>query len=82
MKNSLKITFPRSKKEVAMVKFKFYIDSPYGGHYNTHYARNAKRAEEMVKSWNAQFKGTHFSVHLVDIKATDMKRPPEGYTCW
>ena len=38
-----------------MVKFKFFVhcDSWVGGGYeNTHFARNSKEAEQIVKEWN------------------------------
>lgn len=64
-----------------MVKFKFWVDTPYGGYYNTHYAKNAKRAIDTLEKWNTEFEGTDYSVHLVDIKATK-EELPSGYTVW
>ena len=65
-----------------MVKFEFYVNTPYGGHYNTHYAKTAKRAQDTIDQWNTEFKDTGYSVHLVDIKVTSEKKVPAGYTIW
>lgn len=64
-----------------MVKFKFYLETPRGGHFNTHYAKNNKHVKDTVDLWNRQFKGTGYRVHLVKITATD-EALPDGYTCW
>ena len=65
-----------------MVKFKFYIDTPYGGHFNTHYAKSKARAKEMIDRWNTELKETGYSVRLVDIIRTSESKAPEGYTIW
>lgn len=65
-----------------MVKFKFCINTPYGDHFNTHYAKTAKRAKDTVNKWNEELKNTGYSVHLVDIIHTSESKAPEGYTIW
>ena len=65
-----------------MVKFEFIIRTPYESHYNTHYAKTAKRVKHMIDQWNTEFKGTGYSVELVEIMDASNEKLPEGYTCW
>ena len=64
-----------------MVKFTFFVSTPRGGHYNTHYARTKKMARSKVKQWDKEFAGTGYGVILISIVETDEKLPA-GYTCW
>ena len=65
-----------------MVKFKFYLETPRGGHYNTHYAKTTQRAKDTLEQWNKEFGDTGYKVHLVNIKETSIKNAPERYTVW
>lgn len=65
-----------------MVKFKFFVSTPRGGHYNTHFATNEKRAKDKVEQWNTEFKGTGYSVRLVHISKARKEDLPEHYICW
>ena len=64
-----------------MVKFTFYVSTPRGGHYNTHYARTSEVAENKVEQWGKEFAGTGYGVTLVSIVETNEKLP-RGYNCW
>ena len=64
-----------------MVKFKFLVKTPRGEHYNTHYAKSKKNAKSKIEQWNAEFKGTGYSVTLVSARMTTEKIP-EGYVLW
>ena len=65
-----------------MVKFTFYVSTPYGGYHNTHYAKSRARAKEMINRWNTEFKETEYSVRLVSVNRTFESKAPEGYTVW
>ena len=65
-----------------MVKFKFLVNTPYGGHYNTHFAKSEKMAKTKIDQWNAEFKGTKYSVKLVSIDKASRDELPEHYICW
>jgi len=64
-----------------MVKFTFYVSTPRGGYYNTHYARSKKMAKSKVEQWDKEFEGTGYGVKLISIEDYPYKIP-EGYTCW
>ncbi len=65
-----------------MIKFTFFVSTPRGGHYNSHYARTKKIAKAMVKQWNEEFKGTGYGVELTSVKEIQPKDLPEYYICW
>lgn len=65
-----------------MVKFKFFVDTPYGGHYNTHFAISEKMAKTKIEQWNAEFKRTNYSVKLISVDKVSQDDLPEYYICW
>jgi hypothetical protein len=65
-----------------MIKFTFYVTTPRGGHYNSHYARSEERAKAMIEQWNTEFRDTGYKVILTNITKAIEEELPEHYVCW
>lgn len=64
-----------------MVKFKVHVYTPYENFDRKYFARTSSRAISTVNKWNADFKGTEYSVELISIEPT-IEKIPEYYTIW
>lgn len=64
-----------------MVKFKVHVYTPYENFDREYFARTNSRAISTVNKWNADFKGTEYSVELISIEPT-IEKIPEYYTIW
>lgn len=60
-----------------MVKFKVHVYTPYEDFNREYFARTIST----VDKWNADFKGTEYSVELISIEPT-IEKVPDYYTIW
>lgn len=64
-----------------MVKFKVHVYTPYEDFDREYFARTSSRAISTVDKWNTDFKGTEYSVELINIEPT-IEKVPDYYTIW
>lgn len=64
-----------------MVKFNVHVSTPYEEFDRMYFAKTEKRAKDTVDKWNNDFKGTEYSVKLINIEPS-LGKIPEHYIAW
>lgn len=64
-----------------MVKFNVHVFTPYEEFDRMYFAKTEERAKNVVDKWNDDFKGTEYSVKLINIEPAP-EEIPDHYMIW